>query len=69
MRRGIEKLAWLIAREGGNPTMGQLADKFDEPVERIMDACDVVKIVRGEPTQIPEVPWGLISDNAFHGPS
>ena len=59
MRRGIEKLAYLLAREprGEDVTLGDLAKKYDEPVERIMDALDVLKIIRGEPTQLPEVPW------------
>lgn len=59
MRRGIEKLAWLLAKETeGTVTMGELARKYDEPIERIMDALDVLKIIRGEATQIPPVDWG-----------
>jgi hypothetical protein len=59
MRTGIEKLAWLI-HTGGHPgetTIGELAKIYDEPVERIMDALDVIKIVHGEPTQLPAVDW------------
>jgi len=58
MRTGIEKLAWLLSKEHGDGvTLGQLATKYGEPVERIQDALDVLKIIRGEPTQIPPVPW------------
>lgn len=56
MRRGIERLAWLLAQEEGG-TLGEMAEKYDEPVERIMDALDVVKIARGEHTQLPPVNW------------
>ena len=57
MRRGIEQLAFLLSKEGGDPTIGQLSAKYEEPIERIMDALDVLKIRQGVPTTIPHVPW------------
>ncbi len=58
-RRTIEKLAWLIDRHCDiEPcTIGELAELYGETPERIADAMDVLKIMMGEPTQIPPVPW------------
>lgn len=58
-RRTIEKLAWLINWHSTNEehTIGELAVLYGETPERIMDAIDVLKIMRGEPTQFPPVPW------------
>lgn len=58
MRKSIEKLAWEIEHEDGAMTLGELAEKYGETTERIMDAIDVLKIAHGQPTQLPPVPWG-----------
>lgn len=61
MRIGIEKLAWLIDQHVHDPetiTIGNLAKIHGETSERIMDAIDVLKIRRGQSTQLPPVPWG-----------
>jgi hypothetical protein len=57
MRKGIERLAYELEREDMSQTLGDLAVKYDEPLDRIRDALDVIKIHYGEPTQIPKVPW------------
>lgn len=61
MRKSIEKLAWELERDteirGNGTSLGEVAEKYGEDLERIMDALDVVKIVRREPTQIPAVEW------------
>lgn len=62
MRKPIEKLAhelWLdeeIRSEG--KTLSEVAEKYGEPIERIMDALDVSKIARGELSIIPPIDWG-----------
>jgi hypothetical protein len=33
-------------------TMGQLSERWGEPAERIMDAVDAVRVLRGERTYI-----------------
>ena len=58
MRRGIEKLAFLISQEPGETTLGQLAEKFGETTERIGDAIDADKMRRGVSTQLPPIDWG-----------
>lgn len=45
MRRALEKLARLLAHEPGEITMGELAKKHGETVERIMDASDMLKLL------------------------
>jgi len=46
MRRPIEKLARLIEAESSpTDTLGELAAKYEEPTERIMDAIEVGKIL------------------------
>jgi hypothetical protein len=56
MRRPFGKLMDLLEDElhnsPGGTTMGQLSEKYDEPVERIMDALDAVKERRGEKSYI-----------------
>jgi hypothetical protein len=59
-RRTIEKLAWLMkwhSTQDEEHTIGELAALYEETPERIMDAIDVLKIMDGEPTQFPPVPW------------
>jgi hypothetical protein len=61
MRTPIEKLAWLLWKDDEirdkEWTLGQVAEKYGEPIERIMDALDVVKIARGELSLIPPLNW------------
>ena len=67
MRRPIESLAYLLWgevsrwREGMDevgPTVGQMAEKYQETPDRIMDALDVMKIARGdEYTILPPIDW------------
>lgn len=58
MRTPIERLAYLIETEC-DPAMklGAMAKRYDESVERVQDAIDVGKIVRGQATTLPPVPW------------
>ena len=54
----IEKLAYLIQTEcTDGSTLGEMSRKYSQPMQRIMDAIDVLKIRKGESTQIPPVPW------------
>lgn len=55
MRRPFGKLMDLLEEEihsSLNPTIGELADKYDEPNERIMDALDAIKERRGQKSYI-----------------
>ena len=56
MRRPFERLIELVEAvhdtEPPSITMGELSRRWDEPVERIMDAIDAVKVKNGEPTYI-----------------
>ncbi len=45
MRTPIEKLARLIAKAPGEATVGELADKYHETAERILDAAAVLKLL------------------------
>jgi len=57
----IEKLAWLLSQESlESLSLGEIAEQMDQPVERIIDAIDVLKLLRGEETQFPPVPWGRL---------
>lgn len=53
----IERLARMLQDEPGESTLGELAARFDQPIGRIRDALDVLKIRCGEPTTIPLVRW------------
>lgn len=67
MRRTIERLAWLLSKEESkSQTLGQLADKYDEPIDRIRDALDVIKIVHGQATQIPAIEWHASGSDTLH---
>ena len=57
MVKGIEKLAYELSFEDKNMMLGELSEKYGEPIQRIMDALDVLKIKKGIPTQLPPVPW------------
>ena len=59
MRRGIERLAYLISREPPSATLGDLAEKYGETIERLMDAMDADKMRRGIPTSLPPVDWEI----------
>lgn len=59
MRRPFGKLmemaAERLASGDTQVTLGQLATEWDEPVARIMDAIDALKVVTGEPSYL-EIP-------------
>lgn len=57
--RGIEKLAWMLSQEPENATLGEIANRYGESIDRIMDGYDALKIRQGKPTQLPPVPWGV----------
>jgi hypothetical protein len=59
MRKPIERLAWELDRdeEIREWKLGQVAEKYNEPIERIMDALDVIKIAKGELSLIPPLDW------------
>jgi hypothetical protein len=59
VRRSIEKLAWMlwVDPHPEGTTIGDLATRYGEPVDRIMDALDVSKIARGEISIIPPLDW------------
>jgi hypothetical protein len=43
----------VLGEEDGALTMGELSARWGEPAERIMDAVDAVRVLRGERTYIP----------------
>jgi hypothetical protein len=49
--RLMENVATLSEEDWGKP-MGELAKRWGEPVERIADAIDALKVLRGERTYI-----------------
>lgn len=53
MRRPFERLVAMVNElEDRDVTLGQLSKSWDEPVERIMDALDASRMLRGESTYI-----------------
>jgi hypothetical protein len=42
-------------------TMGVLSQRWGEPASRIGDAIDALKVLRGEPSYIPYIPWPEIA--------
>lgn len=59
MRKPIEKLAWELVHDDEirDAKLSEVAEKYGEDVERIMDALDVAKIARGELSLIPPLDW------------
>lgn len=61
MRKNIETLAYELWRDDeireNDWTLGQVAEKYGEEVERIMDALDVIKIATGQLSIIPPIDW------------
>lgn len=47
MRQPLEKLARKIAKDDLSQTLGELAQKHDEPLGRIVDAMDMLKLLEG----------------------
>ena len=45
MRKPLEKLARELAHAPGEATLGELASKYGESVERIMDASDMLRLL------------------------
>jgi hypothetical protein len=61
VRRPIEKLAWLLWVEA-NPDVASISDlatRYGETTDRILDALDVTKIARGEPSLLPPLDWSV----------
>lgn len=59
MRAPFEKLMqWVteLPAEDWTLMFGELSKRWDEPVERIMDAIDALKVMRGELTYISVPP-------------
>ena len=58
MRRPFQKLMEMVAGEMDDTTatLGELAARYGEPVERVMDAIDAVRVCLGEQTYIAPVP-------------
>lgn len=54
MRRPFARLMEMTAAipEDSTVTLGQLAGDWDEPIGRIMDAIDAVRVLNGEPGYI-----------------
>lgn len=54
MRRPFEQLMMIVAAIAPDDqvTLGELAARHGEPIERIMDAIDAVKVLAGEPTYL-----------------
>lgn len=46
MRQPLEKLARKIAKDDLSQTLGELAQKHDEPLGRIVDAMDMLKLLK-----------------------
>jgi hypothetical protein len=59
VRRPFEKLVELVdglSEEEQNMTLGELGARWNEAPQRIMDALDASKMMRGKPTYIPVAP-------------
>jgi hypothetical protein len=54
MRRPFERLVEMVDAldSDRDVTLGELSERWSEPVERIMDAIQASKMLRGEPTYI-----------------
>ncbi len=53
MRRPFEKLVEMVdGLEQKDVTLGDLSKEWHEPVERIMDAIDASRMLRGERTYL-----------------
>ena len=55
MRTPFEKLMMDIEGfmdNGADATMGELAEHYGEPIERIMDAISAVRVLHGEGTYL-----------------
>jgi len=64
MRRSLPRLAYMLTQLEKNAPgdyasmqFGQIAKIFNEEVPRIMDALDLLKVMRGEYQEIPDIPW------------
>ena len=59
MRRSLPRLAYMITQMDTSPdtTIGDIALNLEETSERIMDALDLLKVMRGEYQEIPDIPW------------
>lgn len=56
MRRPFQKLMEMVSTldwEDSQITLGQLAEMWNEPVGRVMDAIDAWRVCCGEQTYIP----------------
>lgn len=59
MRRSLPRLAYLLSQDETllNKKFGEIAEEYDEEIGRIMDALDLLKVMRGEYREIPDIPW------------
>lgn len=55
MRRPFEALVQLVdgLEDFDDVTLGELGKRWDESMERVMDAMDASKMLRGIPTYLP----------------
>lgn len=59
MRMPFGRLMELVAEvDDPEVTLGELARRWGQPVERVMDAIDAVKVCGGEPSYIGFAPDG-----------
>lgn len=49
----LMELVDLLPEADWNLPLGELAERWDEPVSRVADAIDACKVVRGETPYIP----------------
>lgn len=49
----LMELVDTLSDEDQRRPLGELAGRWGEPAERIMDAIDAVRVLRGEQTYIP----------------
>lgn len=70
MRRPFERVMELVAHipADSTVTLGELAERLGEPIERIMDAIDAVKVCNGEPSYFApgEFEHGGLVGTFFH---
>lgn len=53
MRRPFGKLILMIREiENEKVTLGELSEELDEPIDRIMDALETEKMLRGDPAYV-----------------
>jgi SpoU rRNA methylase family enzyme len=56
MQMCAEVMGRAAANDSAGPTLGGLAEKWGEPIERVMDAIDAVRVLAGERTYVSVPP-------------